>query len=120
YWSAQPGPPAADDTEQVLVRGAVLVRIRGRHRTRASGTRRSPAPLSPELAAALAAPASWPGRTFLRLLAGSGAVWPIGLAVGLVMTAVGSVLEALLFRGLLDLGRELPLLQQRLLAIACF
>jgi ATP-binding cassette subfamily B protein len=118
FWSVTPAPPAADGTEQVLLRGAVLVRVRGRK----PGVGRSPAeePLSPELKAALAQPAARPARTLLAFLRGAGRVSLLLLGLGLALLAGATVLEAVLFRGILDLGRQLSLPEQRLQAIASF
>ena len=76
YWSVRPAPPGPEGEEQLLLRGAVLVRVRGRRlSTIAAGSAKpsehdgAPSPLSPELAAALAEPPSRPGRVLLRCCA---------------------------------------------------
>ena len=64
YWTVRPAPPGPDGEAHLLLRGAVLVRVRGRRLPyrAAAGRRRpqrspgEPAPLSPELVAALAEP----------------------------------------------------------------
>jgi ATP-binding cassette subfamily B protein len=114
FWSVQPAPPAADGKEQVLLRGAVLVRVLGRKRGGVS------APLGPELAAALAQPASRPARELFRLVRGQGFLSFLTLAVGLVLVAGSAVLEAVLFRAVTDLGHDLRLVEQRLQAAGCF
>jgi ATP-binding cassette subfamily B protein len=118
YWSVSPAPAAADGAEHILFRGAVLVRVRGRK----PGTGRSPAegPLSPELEAALAQPARRPARALLAFLRGAGRAAVLLLGLGLTLLAGATVLEAVLFRGILDLGRQLSLPEQRLEAIALF
>jgi hypothetical protein len=110
--------------EQVLLRGAVLVRVRGqgppvrvRREADVPESPAGPAPLSPELLAALEAPRTPPGRALLRLLRADGVLAPITLMVALATAATGLVVEALLLRGLFDLGRELGLVQQRLGAL---
>jgi len=105
YWSVQPGP----DEDQVLFRGAVLVRVKGR--------KASEAELSPELTAALAEPPSRPGRDLLRLLAAGGRLAPGALLLALMVAGLGVVLETLLFRAFFDLGPELELTRQRTVAI---
>jgi ATP-binding cassette subfamily B protein len=75
-------------------------------------------PLSPELAAALAEPPSAPGRTLLRLLRADGLLAPTALVAALALAAAGVVAEALLWRSLFDLSRELGLVPQRLGALA--
>ncbi|MGH2671199.1 MAG: cysteine peptidase family C39 domain-containing protein, partial [bacterium] len=96
YWSARPAPAIEGDStspigEEIHLKGAVLIRARGRLSHHAGATTPSaqdaaadaaappdtthadaPSPLSPELAAALAEPPSRPGRELLRLLQGDG------------------------------------------------
>lgn len=110
YWSVRPASPDEDGEAQVLLRGAVLVRVLGR--------REGAAPeLSPELAAALAEPPSRPGRTLLRLVREGGAAGPAALVLALLAAGLGVAFEALLFRAFFDLGRELGLADQRLAAV---
>ena len=122
WWSVGPGPAGADGEEQVLFRGAVLVRARGRRAREAAA-----AQLSPELAAALAEPPARPGRELFRLLAAGGLFAPGAIALALLIAGLGVVVEALLFRAFFDLGRNLGLGGQRAGAIgllfaviACF
>jgi ABC-type bacteriocin/lantibiotic exporter with double-glycine peptidase domain len=110
YWTVRPGPPAVDGDERVLLKGAVLMTARG--------TRPPQHGLSPELHAALYEKPSRPGRELLRLLTADGAMAPTALLLALLLAAGGVLLEALLFRGFFDLGRELGLSGQRLGAIA--
>jgi ATP-binding cassette subfamily B protein len=118
YWSALPAPARGNGEELLRVRGAVLIRIRGRRP--ADPTSADPATaLTPELAAARAQPASRPLQTLIRLLAGHGRLAFLVLAIGLLLAAGGGVLEAVLLRGLLDIGRDLRLVTQRLEAIGC-
>jgi ABC-type multidrug transport system fused ATPase/permease subunit len=69
---------------------------------------------SAELIAALAEPPSRPGRDLFRLLCVDSLLTPITLAVALALAAGSVIVEALLFRCLLDIGRELGLIEQRL------
>src|SRR6185295_8958994 len=110
WWSVRPGPANEDGEEQVLFRGAVLVRVRGR---RERGPETAAAQLSPELAAALAEPPARPGRELLRLLAAGGFFAPGAIALALLVAGLGVVVEALLFRAFFDLGRNLGLGLQR-------
>ena len=73
-----------------------------------------PAPLSPELAAALEELPSRPGGDLLQLLRADGLLAPAALLTALLLAAGGLVVEALLFRSFFDLGRELGLAGQRL------
>jgi ATP-binding cassette subfamily B protein len=111
-WFARPAPPDPSGEERVIIRGAVLVRALGQRPPGEEGP-----PLPPELAAALAEPRSRPWRT-VRSLLGAGAGRALaGLALGLLLAAGLMLLEALLLRGLIDLGRDLALVEQRLAAL---
>jgi ABC-type bacteriocin/lantibiotic exporter with double-glycine peptidase domain len=125
YWTVRPTSPGPDGEEYLRLRGVVLVRVRGRILPESSQPEETPSerdsgptPLSPELAAALAEPPRSPGRTLLRLLRADGLLAPAVLVAALALAAGGVVIEALLLRGLFDLGRELGLVQQRLSAVA--
>ncbi|HEV8715557.1 MAG TPA: ABC transporter ATP-binding protein [Candidatus Binatia bacterium] len=127
YWSVRPAPLGPGGEEQLLLRSAVLVHVRGRRPAEqslstngASGSAGGPTPLSPDLVAALEEPPSRPGRELLRLLRADGLLAPTVLTAALALAAGGVVVEALLFRGLFDLGRELGLAWQRLGAIGAF
>jgi ATP-binding cassette subfamily B protein len=126
YWSVRPSPVeptavAPDAEEYVQLRGAVLVSLRGSasadsHEWEA-GPEENPDSLSPELAAARAEPAARPGRTVFRLLGNSGWLACLLVALGITIAAASSVAEAVLLRAVIDIGRELGLVQQRLQAI---
>lgn len=113
YWSVEPAPPAPDGEPQLLFRGTVLVRAAASPRTvnpwRAVRT--------PELAAALEEPQSPPECTLWRLVRADGLVTPTILGGALALAAGGVMVEALLFRGLLDIGRELGVSGQGLGAL---
>lgn len=115
YWTVRPGQ-TIDGTEHVLVRGAVLVRVRG-VRDAAERERRE-ATLPRDVAAAMREASPQPGRHLLSLLSADGALAPAALAVALVLAAGGVVTEALLFRSLIDLGAHLTLSGQRLATMA--
>jgi len=121
YWSVRPAAPGPDGEAQLLLRGAVLVRIRGRRAVNSivsvdglSEAGGAPSALSPELVAALEEPPSRPGRELLRLLCADGLLTPTILVAALLLAAAGLVVEGLLWRGLIDLGRDLGLTGQRL------
>jgi ATP-binding cassette subfamily B protein len=115
FWSVTPG--TGDGSGQLLLRGAVLVRFRGRIKPpeSADGTA-----LSPEIEAALAQPTIHPGRTILRFLREEGRPSLITLAAATVISSAAVVAEALLFRGLFDLLPKLVSLEQRLAGAAAF
>jgi ABC-type multidrug transport system fused ATPase/permease subunit len=138
-WMVRPHPPADDGEERLLLRGAVLVRVRSRLERRPSAAAAPPtsaqsssaSPETPSLATtdSIEMPSAIdvaispepfpglrmapeersrpPGRRLLSLLAEEGALAPAALGVALAAAAGGVVMEALLFRGLLDFGREL-------------
>jgi ABC-type bacteriocin/lantibiotic exporter with double-glycine peptidase domain len=112
YWSVRPAPSDAEGGEQVLMRGAVLVCVRGRR----------PGPpveqLLPELAAAIAEPPVRPARHLFRALRESGAFPLTAMFAGLVLGIGGVLVEAVLFRGIFDIAGALHLGGQRLAAMA--
>lgn len=109
YWSVQPR-----GAEELLLRGAVLVRVRGRLPKKAEDETQ----LSPELVAALHEKPVRPGRELLRLLREDGVFTPSLLLLAMLSASAGVLLEAILFRGLFDLGRDLGLAGQRMGAVA--
>ena len=113
FRSARAAPPGSAGEERVTIRGAVLVRVRGRR----TGALREAEPVAVGLVRALEEPPDRPGRELLRLLRADGLLAPLTALGALALAAGGVVLEALLFRGLLDLGRELPLVEHRLGAL---
>ncbi|MDC0685546.1 ATP-binding cassette domain-containing protein [Sorangium atrum] len=145
FWTARPGPAGLRGEEQVLTRGAVLVRIRGRRplslahapagRDGAPGAGAPEPPanaeagapgevaargegrLPPDLAAALAEREIPPGRALLRMIREDGLLTPAVLAGALLLSVATVVLESLLFRGLLQISNDLALFEQRLAAI---
>lgn len=109
YWSVRPR-----DGDQLTLRGAVLVRVKGRLDMPAEDI----AELPPELAAALQEQPVKPGRELLTLLRQDGILTPSLLAFSLFLASASVILEAILFRGIFDLGRDLGLSGQRMAAIA--
>ena len=112
YWSVQPtAVPPTGEPKELHLRGAVLVQVRGRksHSIRDDAS----APVSPEIAAALSEKPVRPGLALLRLLRADGIFSPVLLFFSSLLAAGGVILEAVLFRGLFDLARELGLSGQR-------
>jgi ABC-type transport system involved in cytochrome bd biosynthesis fused ATPase/permease subunit/predicted double-glycine peptidase len=99
-WQPEPVPDAPDSA-QVLVRGAVLVRV--------SGRRPVPADLPADLRAVLTEPDPAPGRFLRERLRGLGAARIAAAALVAVLAAAGTLAEAALLRGLLT-GSAVPLL----------
>ena len=106
YWSADPREP-----DSVRLRGAVLIHAEGRRKIEA-------APISPELAAALNERAANPRAELWRAVREDGLLHPSLLVGALALAAAGTVVEAMLFRGFFDLGRELATAAQRMAAIS--
>jgi ABC-type bacteriocin/lantibiotic exporter with double-glycine peptidase domain len=94
YWSVRPG---AEDG-QLILRGAVLVRVLGTGEA---------APSSAELSAALEQHSARPGAELLRLLRADGIFTPAAIAVALAVASGAVIVEAILFRGLIGSGRSL-------------
>jgi len=124
YWMVRPAPPDPDGTPSLLVRGAVLVRVCGEQASSSTTvvedtapSQDTPTPLPPDLVAALEAPPSRPGRHLLRLLRADGLLTPTTLGLGVCLAAGSVVVEALLWRGLVDLHRHLGSGEQRLGAL---
>lgn len=113
YFAAREAPPDDEGTPQIVLRGAVVVRVRG---VRAREEDEPPLPL--ELRAALAEPPATPWRTLRRLFSGEGALRPVTVAFVVILAAIATTAEALAFRALLSLGPDLPVRRQRLGAIA--
>jgi ABC-type transport system involved in cytochrome bd biosynthesis fused ATPase/permease subunit len=119
YWSVRstPADDAAADT--LVLRGAVLVRVKGR----AQDTARSTGPaadknpgLSPELSAALREPTIRPLVALRRALLEDGILLPGVAALALTVAVAGVVIEAVLLRSALDLTTLLHAPEQRLWA----
>jgi ABC-type bacteriocin/lantibiotic exporter with double-glycine peptidase domain len=95
--TATAAPPAEDGTEQVTVRGAVLLQVSGAAPLDAD--RRAALPV--ELRAAVDEPRARVGAEVWRLLREGRVRWR-ALAVGVALAALGTVLEAVLFRALFE------------------
>ena len=91
-WSAR----ASSEPDQLRVRGAVLVRVRGRSATAE--------PASAELRAALLEPAPRPWRLLLDAVLGGGRVTPLAVVAAMIVAALLFVIEAALWRALFDTG----------------
>lgn len=119
FWSALPAPAGPDGEEQVMLKGAVLIRVQGR----AASDRRpeeTAEALNPELAAAITEAPSRPGRDLLRILWQDGFFSLASLLAGLAIAAGGVVFEAVLFRGVMGIAGRLQLVEQRLGALGYF
>ena len=124
FWSVLPAPTDPEQEDECLIfRGAVLVRVLGRRLATPLSETEIHAPmhvLSPELSAALAEPAAPTRKIVSEVLRGEGKLALVVIACGIVITAFGVVLESLMLRGLIDIGRQLRITEQRLGAIGVF
>lgn len=129
FWQVRPFDSGhADSSPMLLLSGAVLVRVQGPLSAEAeeqtdqataedAPQERAAQPLSPELAAALEEAPSKPEKDLFRLLRSDDLLSPLTVFFALVMAAIGVTTEALLFRGLLDIGLQLDKLYERWFAM---
>ena len=118
YWSvlALPAQENSEDAEPLLLlTGAVLLQVNGLLPPAPETDTDSSMPA--ELAAALSEPSSQPELEMLRLLRSDGLLTPAVILFSLLIAAVGVMIEALLFRGLLELGQGLGLGDHRFAAV---
>jgi ATP-binding cassette subfamily B protein len=118
YWSVRPDESNGDE-EQLLLRGAVLVRVKGARAKTPKNVEGAESvdglpPLSPELVAALAERSVRPMLELFRMCRADGVLAPLTLMSALLLAAGASIVEVLLLRRLLDVGSELVLSRQRL------
>ncbi len=110
YWSARPMLEEGEE-ETLTVRGAVLLKVSG---VRSAADEALPV----ELAEALRAPEISLACSLWQLLKESRQFLWQAIAIAIVLSSAGAVMEALLFRSVFDLGYDLRLLTQRYAAIA--
>jgi ABC-type bacteriocin/lantibiotic exporter with double-glycine peptidase domain len=115
YWSARPNPEVEGELSMT---GAVLMRVRGWRDASRAGEDAPRAVLASDLATELVARQVSPARTLLRLRGEDSWVVPGLIAVGLVFATFGRILQALMLRGVLDLGRDLGTFAQRATGMA--
>lgn len=120
YWSVVPDHTDDDGALQLMLHGAVLLKVAGLRRDSAgadlgtAGTE-SPVPApSAELLNALQEPPLRPLHAIWQLLRMDGLVGPWVLAGAATLAAAVALVEMLLFRGLFDIGWALGLPTQRL------
>lgn len=118
YWSVRPNPDATGEDDALLFNGAVLMCLRGwRDEAPAGADAKAKMPVPGELASALLASQVSPQRTLLGLLAEDPVSIPLLILVGLFLVTAGRILQALVLRGVLDLGRDLGTAKQRAAAM---
>ena len=112
YWSVRPNPEIEGE---LLLTGAVLLRFRGWQPDAVNNNdivASVPAP-PPELTNALKEASPTPGRTLLRLVREDPRSIPLLIAAGLFIVTFGRILQAVMLRAVLDLGRDLGTVGQR-------
>lgn len=95
YWSVRPAPPGADGEPRLFLRGAVLIRVRGRRPA-------DLAALPEDLAAVLRDESPRPGRELARLCRKDGLLAPLLVLAGLALAVTGAFAEAVLLRAWLN------------------
>jgi ATP-binding cassette subfamily B protein len=114
YWAVLP-ELGEGEVKELRMGGTVLLRARGR--LPATGKSKVEG-LAPELAAAVSEPRTRPLRELWALVRAQG-ILPLLALAGALGLAVGALMiEALLFRGLFELARDLNLVSQRFVAFA--
>jgi ATP-binding cassette subfamily B protein len=120
FWFVEPAPRDPGEPEadaQVLLRGAVLIRVTGAQAPE-SPEELAQKDLPPELIAALHEPPLHPEKEIWRAVRQDGWLTLGVLGIALLLAALGVTLEAFLLQGVMRLGATLPDLTARWLAIA--
>lgn len=112
YWSAQQHGLSDASDEQLLVRGAVLVRAKGR-RTGEIDL----AALPPDIAVAVSERTPHELAALWQFLRCDGALTPAMVAGALFVSALGIIAQALLFRGLIEGARDLSQGSERITVV---
>lgn len=114
YWSVRPQPSEADSShpEYLHFSGAVLIRVNG-----CVDEEDAVLPESQELRQALSEPKQRPLALLMSLLKKDGVFAPFMLIGVMLIAALAVVIEALLFRGLIDIHQQLGLFSQRLATV---
>jgi ATP-binding cassette subfamily B protein len=111
YWTVTPEEPDEDDDPQVLLKGAVLLRINGllpqEEREAAQQD------LSPELSAALQAPPDNALGELFTMMKEDGYLAPSIIVLAMAISACGVLFQAVLFRGFFEVGNVVSSSLQR-------
>ncbi|MEY2935851.1 MAG: transporter ATP-binding protein/peptidase [Pseudomonadota bacterium] len=119
YWTARRNPASSGEQDELLLSGAVLLRFRGfRADVPAVGAPSAAPPIAVDLAAALRSPPVSTVRTLVGLLGQDPWSVPLLVAGGLLLSTAGRVVQALMLRAVLDLGRDLATVGQRAAGLA--
>jgi ABC-type bacteriocin/lantibiotic exporter with double-glycine peptidase domain len=110
YWSVTPCESAESEDECLRVRGAVLLRISGKQES----PEQSEGPLGAATLVAVRERQATPWQELWRLMLQEDRTTIALLIASLFVAAAGVIAEAVLFRGILDLGRYLSVFEQRI------
>lgn len=110
YWSVRPNPEVQGE---LLLSGAVLLRVKGWRDDATKDGEPPKALIEPEIAEQIVAEQPSTARTLFRLLGEDPRSIPILVIAGLVITTFGRILQTLMLRAILDLGRDLGTIAQR-------
>jgi ATP-binding cassette subfamily B protein len=121
-----PGPycmvtALADDPEQIVLQGAVLIRIIGRRDApsmQAAPDDAAAGPIAPELLAALREPEYDPEREIWQRVRQDGITPMLLIALGIGIGVVGVLLQTVLLQGIVQVSAILPLLGDPALIVA--
>jgi ATP-binding cassette subfamily B protein len=117
YWSVRSTSPDNATPDTLILRGAVLVNVKGTRRDRTNKAEPvMQATLSPELSAALHEPAVRPLKALWQGLIEDGVLGPAVAMLALSIAVIGVVFEAVLLRSALEMGSLLHAPEQRLWA----
>lgn len=112
YWAVRALPADFAEVPYLLLSGAVLIQVHGLATDKAETL-----PLTQELQAALTETPTRAEREVWRLLRTDGLLAPGLILLCLVIASFAVMLEAILFRGLLELGKDLPMTDWRWFAL---
>ncbi len=116
YWSVIPQKSEPGTEKKLLLKGAVLLQVKGKPSARLAEAVTEPS-LAPELEAALNEKPLNPITSLLDLLKTDGLLSPLALTGAMVIAVAAVLIETLLFRGIFDMAWELKLAEQRLGAV---
>ena len=99
YWFVQSAPPDAEGEPQLFLRGALLMRVRGKRMNAAitSEPESSEQILSQDLMAALHEPPRNPGRELFKFLLANGITSPMSAGIVALLAAAVVVIQTLVF-----------------------
>jgi len=114
FWSVRPADPGAEGEAQILVRGAILVRVGGPIAAETDRATATATLLEPALLAALKAPPPATWAPFFDALLNAGGPVLVVMLGAIVFAAATVLVQALLLRSVIDLGYWLGIGEHRL------